>query len=168
MFNKCSRMSTLHEEGSHQGELGAINYFWEHLPTSYWSLSKKTYLEQIACHEDECRGGETIVSMVIFGRFLCSFMHTRAHTCTHPVAANYRNCVMRPLMLPLPLILCYINYTLLQTYMVLVVSAPSIHGNSQWVPTLRDAHPHAAACKARHDKKHSRKKHKYQNEVTFK
>lgn len=45
-------------------------------------------------------------------------------------------------MLPLPLILCYINYIFLQTYTVPVASAPGIHGNSQWVPSLRHTHPH--------------------------
>lgn len=139
MFNKCSQdVHITCKKAPTKVSVVLINYFWEQAPTSYWSLNTKTYLEQIACQEDECSSGGTVV---ISGRFPCSFL-------VRTVAANYRKSAMRFLMLPLPLILCFINCNTLQTYAVLVVSAPSIHGNSQWVPTLGDAHPHIAAFKA--------------------
>lgn len=114
MFNKCSLGC---RKAPTMVVLQLINNFWEHLPSSFWSLNKKTYSKQIACQEDECSSGACDCRFLSYiGRFprgLLMHRHTRA--CTRTTVANYRKHVMRFLMLPLPLIHCYINYNFLQT-----------------------------------------------------
>lgn len=78
------------------------------------------------------------VSSVIFSFKFPIWAHART------LNTKYRKRVMRFLtpspMLPLSLILCYINYILNESHMVLLVSAPSIHGNCKFVPTIRVSH----------------------------
>lgn len=107
----------------------------------FWPPTKNTYSEQIACQEDKCssRVWESAHFPQLFSAssFQTGHKHTRAeHTNT-----KYSKRVMRVLTpsptLPLSLILCYINYIFNEPCMVPLVSAPSIHGNCQLVPTIR-------------------------------
>lgn len=95
MLNKCSAdvHLTCRKAPTKVG-LVLINYFWEHLPVSFWSRNKKTYSKQIACQEDECsRSVWLLFPRLYFGRFPCRLlMHRCACTCTHTAVANYRKC----------------------------------------------------------------------------
>ena len=125
-------------EGSHQGTTRPIKLLSE-AATCKFLATKQENMFRVNCVSRRCT-----VSRVIFDKFPRGHTHTHKHT--HRRVTIYSNSVMRFLilspMLPLPLILCYINYISQQAYTVLVVSAPSIHGNSQLVPTLRDARTH--------------------------
>lgn len=140
------------QEGCHQGGLGA-NKWLLGTSTCRFLVTKQENIFKANCLSRRWMQQWSVrlpFPRLYFGRFPCRLLTDRhARACTHTTVANYRKRVMSFLVLPLPLILCYINYILLQTYTVLVVSAPSIHGNSQWVPTLRHTHPHTANLRCR-------------------
>lgn len=138
------------QEGSHQGGLGA-NKLLLGTSTCKFLVTKQENIFKANCLSRRWMQQErvTAVSTVIFWQVsmspTCTGVHAHARTQQWPIIEN----VMRFLMLPLPLMRCYIHYIFLQTYTVLVASAPSIHGNSQWVPTLRHTHPHKANLRCR-------------------
>lgn len=98
-------------EGTHQGNVGPDKLLSETSTYKFLATNQENIFGANCLSRRWMQQGSMFT--VIFSTFSCGLL---THTCTHAhrMVTNYSNSVMRFLtlspMLPLPLILCYINY----------------------------------------------------------